>query len=76
MPSHLHIIISSSGERLPNIMRDFKKFTSRKVIELIDTVHESRKDWMLSLFGEVADHLARVRNYKLWQDACLPKLLA
>lgn len=76
MPSHLHMIISSAGERLPDIMRDFKKFTSRKVIELIDTVYESRRDWMRDLFGEVADHLTRVRHCKLWQDACLPKLLA
>ena len=73
--SYLHLIISSVGERLPDIMRDFTKFTSRKVIELIDTPHESRRDWMLELFGEVADHLARVRNYKLWQDGNHPILL-
>ncbi len=75
MSSHLHMIISSAGERLPDIMRDFKKFTSRKVIELIDTSNESRRAWMLELFGEVADHLERVRHYKLWQDGNHPILL-
>jgi len=75
MPSHLHMIISTVGEPLENIMRDFKKFTSREIIKSVDTVFESRKDWMLGLFGEVADHLARVKNYKVWQDGNHPELL-
>ena len=59
MPSHLHMIISSVGEPLGGIMRDFKKFTSQEAIKLIDTVHESRREWMLELFSDVADGLAR-----------------
>ncbi|MBL7851198.1 MAG: transposase [Cyclobacteriaceae bacterium] len=72
MPSHLHMIISSDKDPLPDIMRDFKKFTSREIIKGVDTVFESRKDWILELFGDVADRLARVRNYKVWQDGNHP----
>ncbi len=72
MPSHLHMIISTDKEPLPDIMRDFKKFTAREIIKSVDTVFESRKDWVLSLFGEVADKLARVKNYKVWQDGNHP----
>jgi putative transposase len=72
MPSHLHMIVSSADKPLPDIMRDFKKFTSRELIKMIDTEFESRKGWMLDLFGEVADHLARVKNYKVWQDGNHP----
>ena len=76
MPSHLHMIISSVREPLSGIMRDFKKFTANEAIKLIDTPHESRRSWMLGLFSEVADHLKRVSNYKVWQDGNHPILLA
>ncbi len=72
MPSHLHMIISTDREPLPEIMRDFKKFTSREIIKEVDTAFESRRDWILELFGDVADELARVRNYKVWQDGNHP----
>ncbi|MDZ4715989.1 MAG: transposase [Cytophagales bacterium] len=72
MPSHLHMIISSDGKPLTDIMRDFKKFTARQIIKQVDTVNESRKDWILKLFAEIADHLARIENYKVWQDGNHP----
>ena len=75
MTSHLHMIVRTTGDPLENIMRDFKKFTSKKIIEMIDSPHESRRDWMLNLFSEVADHLARLRQYKVWQDGTHPILL-
>jgi putative transposase len=56
-------------------MRDFKKFTSKELIDTINRIHESRKGWMLDLFGEVDDHLNRVRKYKVWQDGNHPELL-
>ncbi|MFM8739046.1 MAG: REP-associated tyrosine transposase [Cytophagales bacterium] len=68
MPSHLHMIVSTAKEPLPNIMRDFKKFTSKELIKTIERINESRKGWMLELFSEVADHLKRVSQYKVWQD--------
>lgn len=75
MPSHLHMIISTVDEPLERILADFKKFTSREIIKSVDSAFESRKGWMLELFGEVADHLARVKNYKVWQDGNHPELL-
>ncbi len=68
MPSHLHMIVSTRKEPLPDIMRDFKKFTSKELIRTIESINESRKEWILELFSEVADHLKRVSGYKVWQD--------
>jgi RHS repeat-associated protein len=73
MPSHLHLIISSENS-LSGILRDFKKHTSKELIATIDRINESRKGWMLDLFSEVADHLRRVKNYKVWQDGNHPEL--
>jgi len=74
MPSHLHMIISSANN-LSGILRDFKKFTSKEIIDTIGRINESRKGWLLDLFSEVANHLKRVENYKVWQDGNHPEIL-
>jgi putative transposase len=75
MPSHLHMIVSTSQENLSDIMRDFKKYTAKELIKTIERINESRRGWILELFSEVADHLKRVSNYKVWQDGNHPELL-
>lgn len=50
MSNHLHLIISSSKENLSDVIRDFKKFTSTKLVEAIEqNSGESRKNWLLWL---------------------------
>jgi putative transposase len=75
MPSHLHMINSSLEKPLGSIIRDFKKFTASAMIKEIKEAPDSRRDWILDLFGEVADELERVWNYKVWQDGSHPELL-
>ena len=75
MPSHLHMINSTSDRPLSSIMRDFKKFTASALIKEIDSPYESRRDWILELFGQVAERLGRVRHYKVWQDGNHPEVL-
>ncbi len=75
MPSHLHLIVSTRKEPLQNIMRDFKKHTSKELIKCIERINESRKGWILDLFSKAADHLKRVSDYKVWQDGIHPEIL-
>ena len=75
MPSHLHMIISTYKDPLSGIMRDFKSHTAKEIIKELDTIHESRRHWMLELFGEVAGGLKRITNHKVWQDGNHPILL-
>ncbi|NBW37996.1 MAG: transposase [Cytophagia bacterium] len=50
MTNHIHMIISSDKEALSDIIRDFKKFTSSRIVEAIkDNPKESRKGWLLWL---------------------------
>ena len=45
MTNHLHLIGSAKNEDLSDILRDFKKFTSKQIIEaIINNKQESRKD--------------------------------
>ena len=69
MPSHLHMIVRANGDQsLSEILRDFKKYTSKKIIEQIIDEHESRMRWMLSYFKHSGKFLNRIKGYKVWQD--------
>ena len=50
MSNHFHMILSSKKANLSDIIRDLKKYTSRKIYEAIkQNSAESRKKWMLWL---------------------------
>ncbi len=69
MPSHLHLIASGKdGAKLSDIMRDFKKFTSKEVVVTIKTINESRKKWLLDKFAFAGKVNMKNKDYKFWQD--------
>ncbi len=50
MSNHCHLIISSEGTKLSDVIRDFKKHTAKKLVEAIEANPiESRKRWLLWL---------------------------
>lgn len=70
MSNHLHLI-AYAGETstgLSDILRDFKKFTGKKIIKHIQTIAESRRDWMLMVFAYHAKYNKRNRKYQFWQQ--------
>ena len=75
MPSHLHLIVSSNGEPLEAIIRDFKKYTSREIIKTLNQINESRRDWLNNAFQKAANGIKRNSKNKVWQDGNRPKLL-
>lgn len=69
MSSHLHLIARAEiNYTLSDILRDFKKFTSKAIIRQIMTEPESRRDWMLEYFRDAGENLKGITNYKFWQD--------
>lgn len=52
MTNHVHLIIrAKAGCVLQDILRDFKKFTSKKIINAIkENPQESRREWLLDKF--------------------------
>ena len=75
MTSHIHLIVTSEGEALQDIIRDFKKFTSKRMIEAIKEYPESRREWLLKKFSFAAKRIKRGVNYKFWKDGYHPVLL-
>ncbi|AMO20545.1 REP-associated tyrosine transposase [Flavobacterium columnare] len=69
MSNHIHILCKATkGFILSDIIRDFKKFTSKKIIQTIIDEPESRREWMLDYFKKSCEHLKRHQTYKVWQD--------
>ena len=69
MSSHLHLLCkATNGFILSNVIRDFKKYTSKKIIQKIVEEPESRREWLLAYFQNACQHLKRNQKYKVWQD--------
>ena len=69
MHSHLHLLCKSTeGFILSDVMRDFKKHTSKQILKTIVDEPESRREWMLDFFQKSCEHLKREQKYKVWQD--------
>lgn len=75
MTSHIHLIVTAQDGQLQNIIRDFKKFTSKRLIEAIKEYPESRRMWLLEKFNYEAQRTGRAINYKLWRDGFHPVIL-
>jgi putative transposase len=71
MSDHLHLVCRAD-ENLSTIIRDFKKFTTKKIINRIQTEPESRRDWMLHQFKYAAKLDKRIKNFSLWQPTSHP----
>ena len=66
MSNHVHLIAQSASGNLSGTIRDIKKYTSKKIIETIQTIQESRSRWMLNQFRYHAQLTARNEMYQVW----------
>ena len=70
MTNHMHMIIGSTGEnKVGDITRDFKKFTSKAILNTLKAdMQESRREWMLNRFEYAGRNYKKIKNYKFWQE--------
>lgn len=70
MPNHVHLILSTNGSNaLSDVLRDLKKFSSRKIVEAIEAdTRESRKRWMLWIFKSAGEKNKRNKDCQFWQQ--------
>lgn len=70
MSNHLHAIIGSQGEnKVSDIWRDFKKFTSKEIVNTLkNDPQESRREWMLNRFEYAGRNDKKIKNCKFWQE--------
>ncbi len=70
MNNHVHLIAAArEGFNLSDILRDFKKYTSKKLFSSVEkNVQESRKSWMLWLFRSAGKNNSNNTNFQVWQQ--------
>ena len=69
MTNHIHLIASAKEEtNLSDILRDFKKFTSKALIKAIKEEPESRRQWLLDRFAFSGTLDPKIKYYKFWQE--------
>jgi len=70
MTNHMHMIVSATGiNKVSDIMRDFKKFTSKEILRtLLKEPTESRREWMLNRFEYAGKNDEKIKNYRFWQE--------
>ncbi len=67
MSNHIHMIIQSNEGKLSDLVRDFKKFTAKSILDKIQNEPESRREWMLERFKLATATHSRNKNYQFWQ---------
>ncbi len=74
MTNHVHLIFRSSEGRKPELLLgDFKRYTSKKIVQAIrDNPAESRRDWLLEQFKKAADRSTNVTNFQFWRHDNMP----
>lgn len=69
MTNHVHLIIGTKGNKMEDIVRDFKSYTSRKMREAIqNNPSESRKEWMLWLMKRAGTKNKNNNGWQFWQQ--------
>ncbi|MCP3929500.1 MAG: transposase [Bacteroidetes bacterium] len=70
MSNHIHLIVRTENKAgLSAIIRDFKSYTSKKIIkEIKENAQESRKEWMIRLFRYYAKYNINNSEYQLWKQ--------
>ena len=69
MTNHVHAIVGSNKEPISNIIRDFKRHTSKEILKAIEAnMQESRRDWMLWIFKQAGKRNPNYEFYQFWQQ--------
>jgi len=66
MSNHVHLIANSEIGKLSDTIGDIKKYTSKRIVDTIKTILESRKEWLLNRFEYKAKQHSRNSNYQVW----------
>jgi putative transposase len=73
MPSHIHMICRRKEGLLSELLKEFKSFTAKEILKLIDSnPQESRKEWLMYMFSFFAKRFVQNSNYMFWQKTSHP----
>ncbi len=70
MTNHVHLVASvKEGSSLVDVVRDFKKHTSKEIIKAITAnPQESRKEWMIAIFTKAGAYNPNNKDFQFWRQ--------
>ncbi|MDB5274755.1 MAG: transposase [Chitinophagaceae bacterium] len=70
MTNHVHLVArAKEGFHLSDILRDLKKYTSSRILKMIEANQkESRRNWMLWLFKSAGQKNSNNKHYQFWRQ--------
>ena len=70
MTSHIHMAIASSDKnKLEDIIRDLKSYTSRHIRKYIENnPQESRREWLLWMMKRAGEKNSNNNDFQFWQQ--------
>ena len=69
MTNHMHLVFRSALEDPSGLIRDFKGYTAKKLINAIEeNPQESRKEWLLWMMERAGKKNATVSKRQFWQQ--------
>jgi REP element-mobilizing transposase RayT len=78
MTNHIHLIARANNLEigLSDIIRDFKKFTSKEIIKWVNESNkESIREWMQMVFRYHLKLNSNKSEYQVWQQNSRPKII-
>ena len=69
MPSHVHMIVGTSGKKLDVIIGEMKSYTSTQMKKVIkENIAESRKEWMVWMMERAGKKNSNNNEWQFWQQ--------
>jgi REP element-mobilizing transposase RayT len=68
LDNHLHLVVA--GDRLMDIIRDFKSYTSKRLIARLE---QEQKNWVLNQFQYYKQPTKTKSDYQVWQEGFHPQ---
>jgi putative transposase len=73
MSHHLYLLAEARpGSAMSELEKEYKSFTTSKILEAIDTEPEIRRKWMLQRFENSGNLLGLMKKYEVWQNCGHP----
>ena len=73
MTNHLHLLAQAKENGvIAEIEKEYKTFTTQKILEAIDTEPEIRKNWMMERFENFSNMLGLLQKFHVWQTSSSP----
>ena len=72
----MHMIVGTTGvNKVSDILRDFKKFTSKEILGVLQVEStESRSEWMLNRFEYAGKNDKKIKNYRFGKKVMIQSI--